>query len=108
MGNRGFESYRAVERAGEVANGTISSRARQCLPPTATTLHAISRAFNLPFDYVARQASSQSSVSLEVTRRREADYLFNQLTNEEQETLLVQMRVLAERRAKYETSTETA
>jgi transcriptional regulator with XRE-family HTH domain len=95
-------SYRAIESAGNVANGTISSRARRLLPPTATTLQAISRAFNLPFDFVAKQTVAQSSSSPSDPLFEQARHLFDQLTEDEQDIVLSQMRALVERRERKE------
>jgi transcriptional regulator with XRE-family HTH domain len=108
---RGFTSIRAVERAGEVGNATISARASQLLPPTATTLRAIARAFNLPFDFVAKQAESvvTEPLSTENHKRSEVDYLFTQLSSEDQDALLAQIRAyVRERRAQHETGTQSS
>jgi transcriptional regulator with XRE-family HTH domain len=89
-------SYRAIEETGGVSNGTVSGRARQLLPPTANTFRAVSRAFNLPFDVVAKQASAQPSMSSEAISREEALHLFDQLSPTQRKIILAQMRVLAD------------
>jgi transcriptional regulator with XRE-family HTH domain len=95
-------SYRAIESAGNVANGTVSSRARRLLPPTATTLQAISRAFNLPFDFVAKQTVAQSSSSPSDPLFEQARHLLDQLSEDEKDIVLSQMRALVERKERRE------
>ena len=72
----------------------ILSGARNAGPDACT---AIARAFRLPPEEVFRAAGILPPVSPMTTTRREADYLFARLTEEEQRFLLTQMRALVER-----------
>jgi len=94
-------SFRAIERAAGVSNGAISKRESDGLDPTLDTLQAISTAFDLPLQTVLERAGllskSDSPPSL-----REAQYLFAQLTGDEQELFLAQMRAALELRRNRE------
>ncbi len=72
MKKRGIKSYRALEKMGGVANGTISQRARDMLPPTPTTIAAIAMAMSEP-DSIVREWSKGRHLSRGATGQDRAD-----------------------------------
>ncbi len=101
---RGIPSYRAIEAAGGVANGTISQR-KDILPPTATTITAIAQAFHLPVEVVTEwtrgHRTQEEPRDEELTS--ELIYVFRQLSGESKVRALAQIRALkdADERIKY-------
>lgn len=75
--------------------------------PGPKFFEGIARAFGVKKEDVMRMAGKLAPESPKTGRRREADYLFTRLTDEDQETMLIQLRALAEQRASYETTTQS-
>lgn len=95
MNTRGIRSFRALEELGNVANGTVSQRARDLLPPTPTTISAIATAMDVPYAVVEEWKKGRR-IPPDSRRAKEALHLFNQLTTQRQDDLLAQMRALVQ------------
>jgi transcriptional regulator with XRE-family HTH domain len=95
-------SFRAIERIGEMANGTISTRESELKPPTYKSSEAIAKAFNLPLEKVLREAGLLPS---KVNPDEELEVLlhyYDQLDRSDRVRLLEVARAFAERRVEYE------
>jgi transcriptional regulator with XRE-family HTH domain len=93
---RGWNQSELARRA-EISHGRIS----QVLSgdkPGADFCVAIARALNMSAYYVLGQAGIVPLEPEETVNLREANRLFAQLSDDEQEILLAQMRALAERK----------
>jgi transcriptional regulator with XRE-family HTH domain len=98
---RGLSWYR-VEREAGLSNAAISRRARELLPPTFETCIAIARVFNLPDENVLRYAGLIRRKPPEDPIFEQARHYFNQLSEDEKDIILSQMRALVERRERKE------
>ena len=98
MDARGIKSYRALESAGGVSNGTISQRARDLLPPTRTTISAIAIAMGVP-ESIVREWSKGHHASDDSVTRRELMYLFEQLSDDDRKRIVQIARTFASARA---------
>ncbi len=94
---RGWSMRELARRAG-LSPTTISDVINGSARPGLEFYRGVSRAFQVPLDDVLRIAKVLPSLPPETARTVEANRLFAQLTDEEQEILLAQLRGLVERR----------
>ncbi len=104
METRGW-SYSETARRGGISHARISQVVGGETPGAEFCL-AIARAFKMEPEDVLKRAGRFPPEPPVTSRRREADRLFARLSEEDQETLLVQMRALAERQVRYAVDTE--
>lgn len=95
-------SINVVEKMGGVSKSSISARARYELPPTYDNCRAIAKAFGIPLEDVLRKAGLLPPRYEDNPSARELLYRFSQLSEEEQEYILLTAEALIERKRKRE------
>ena len=94
-------TWYGVEKMTGLSNAAISKRARERLPPTLRTCEAISSAFKVPKKEVLKIAGLlPGEPSLDDEQTQWVLYLFDSLTFDDQERLLIIMRSLVDARQK--------
>lgn len=97
-------TWYAVERKAGLANAAISKRARDRLPPTATTCRALAHVFDLPPQRVFREAGIlPPRVIGGENRERKGELLdyYEALDERGRDTALAMLRTLYEQRGPY-------
>ncbi len=104
MATRGIQSFRALEKAGGVSNGTISGRERDNKPPTTTTIDAIARALRVAPERVMTWQRGRKAPDDDM--RADLLYMLNELSPEDQQLVLVYIRAVHELRERERSSVE--
>jgi len=95
--NNGW-SMRELARRASLSPTSVSYVVNGRVKPTAEFCRSIARALNLPPEGVFRKAGLLPPKPEETAEIDEANYLFSQLSREEQRRLLIMMRALVEER----------
>lgn len=95
---RGDLSIRQVEERARCPRGRIGNPYSAKRGPTTLVCQSIAKGLNIEEEEVLRKASILAPRPKETTNLKEANYLFSQLSEQEQEFILVQMRALVLRK----------
>jgi len=98
-------SDREMARRGGISQSSISL-VRSGSNPGLKTLQAIATGLEIPLSVVLQKAGLDDMAEMTATRK-EADFLFTQLTDEDQDTVLTMMRALIRRKREAATRAET-
>ena len=94
---RGWSRREMARRLG-VSHSSIAYLAKGEMKPSVEMCKKIANAFLIPNQEVMARVGMLDPIPPETASRREADFLFSKLSDEEQEIVLAQMRALVERR----------
>ena len=94
---RGWSRREMARRLG-VSHSSIAYLAKGEMKPSVRMCKKIASAFLVPNQEVMARVGMLDPIPPETASRREADFLFSRLSDEEQEIVLAQMRALVERR----------
>jgi len=95
-------SLRSIARLAGISHNAISQRESASLPPTYDLCRAIAKAFNMPLEDVLRQAGLLPPKYDENPSARELLWRFMQLSEEEQEFIILTAEALLERKRRRE------
>lgn len=101
IGKRGW-SYREFARRAGISSGTVSNVLSEKVRPSWEFYEGTSRALNMPVEDVLRQAGLLPPKHDDEPTVKQLIHLFTQLSDEEQEIILVTAEALLERKKRKE------